>query len=75
MGRAEPSLREELLAARARLIRQIELLEAPSSSGPGVGGAGVDGQSLGAPLIDSTGLIAELSGVLREIDLRLSELG
>jgi hypothetical protein len=63
MGRAEPSLREELLAARARLIRQIELLKRPVS----VGAAG--------RLIDNSALIAELGGVLREIDLRLSELG
>jgi hypothetical protein len=69
MGRREPDLREELLAARARLNRQIELLEAPSSRGLGLGGPG-----LGPPLIDNSALIAELVGVLHEIDLRLSEL-
>ena len=67
MGRPEPSERDELMAARARLTRQIELLETPASRGLGHAGA--------PPLIDNVALIAELSGVLREIDLRLSELG
>ncbi len=62
MGRREPSLHEELLAARARLSRQIEALESPANRLPGMA-------------TDNTALIAELSGVLREIDLRLSELG
>jgi hypothetical protein len=59
MGRAETSLRDELLAARDRLERQIEMLKDP---------VGIRG----AP--DNRSLIAELSGVLDEIDLRLSEL-
>jgi len=63
MGRAEPSLEAELLAARARLTRQIEMLETPVSPGKGGG------------FVDNSALIAELSGVLHEIDLRLSELG
>jgi hypothetical protein len=70
MGRREPDLREQLLAARERLDRQIELLENPASRGIGQGGPG-----LGTPLIDNTVLIAELVGVRREIDLRLDELG
>ena len=72
MGRPEPSLREELLAARARLTRQIELLDAAGSRG--LGGVRGDGQPHGAPAIDNSALIVELCGVLREIDLRLSEL-
>jgi hypothetical protein len=63
MGRPEPSEREQLLTARARLARQVELLESPASL------------SKGGEFIDNSALIAELSGVLREIDLRLSELG
>jgi hypothetical protein len=63
MGRPEPSERDQLLAARARLTRQVELLENPAS-------LGIHGK-----LVDNAALIAELSGVLREIDLRLSELG
>jgi hypothetical protein len=70
MGRREPDLREELLAARERLDRQIEQLASPASRGLGLGGPG-----LGPPLIDNAALIAELDGVRREIDLRLSELG
>jgi hypothetical protein len=65
MGRREPSLREELLAARARLMQQIERLESPATVLGAAGGA----------FVDNTALIAELAGVLREIDLRLSELG
>jgi hypothetical protein len=61
MGRPEPSLREELFAARARLLRQIEALESPANRLPGAA-------------TDNSDLIAELTGVLREIDLRLSEL-
>ena len=60
MGRREPSLRDELLAARERLARQIELLKSPVGLRP-------------AP--DNLALIVELGSVLREIDLRLAELG
>jgi hypothetical protein len=63
MGRPEPSERDQLLAARARLTRQIEVLESPASLGKG------------GEFIDNSVLVAELGGVLREIDLRLSELG
>jgi hypothetical protein len=65
MGRGERSLREELLAARDRLTRQIERLEHPATVlGPA-----------GDAFVDNGALIAELVGVRREIDLRLSELG
>jgi hypothetical protein len=63
MGRRAPSLREELLEARARLSHQIELLEQPVSVG------------VHRVLVDNAALIAELVGVRDEIDLRLSELG
>jgi hypothetical protein len=62
MARREPSLREQLFAARDKLTRQIELLESPVSLGKG------------GTFIDNSALIAELMGVRREIDLRLSEL-
>ena len=64
MARREPDPREELVAALARISRQIELLENPATP-----------MGAGRELIDNAALIAELAGVRHEIELRLSEFG
>ena len=61
---AAPSLADELIAARVRLTRRIETLELAAEA-----------PSYGAAAGGRRALIAELSGVVLEIDLRLAELG
>jgi hypothetical protein len=63
MSEAAPN-RRELLEARLRLQRQIEVLEAGPSS---LGSAG--------SFIDNSGLIAELRTVLGGIDEALAQAG
>ena len=64
MPRSGPSLRQQLLDAREKIQRQIDILRAgPASLGKGGG------------FIDNSGLIAELGETLREIDESLANLG
>ena len=63
MARADPSLRQQLLDAQAKLERQIDILRAGPASVGTVGS-----------FIDNSALIAELGETLRRINEALEEL-
>ena len=64
MAQPKPTLRQQLLGARANVERQIGILVAgPASLGKGGG------------FIDNRSLIEELRGTLREINKALDGLG
>ena len=58
----EPPLREQLLAARANLRRQIEILQAGAAS-----------LGKGGEFIDSRNMLADLQSELLEIEKALAE--
>ena len=60
----ELPLRDQLLAAKADLVRQLEILSVPPSS-IGKGGA----------FIDNSRLIAQLQETLREVEHQLASFG
>lgn len=76
MPRAEPGLRQELLEAREKVLRQIERLEArpyPMMSGAGFEGA--VGLRTNGVMVDNRALIAKLGETLRQLDDCLARLG
>lgn len=60
MSRQEPDLREQLLQARAKVRRQLEILSA-GPVGPDVG--------------FQSGMVEKLTGILRELDQKINEDG
>ena len=81
MPRPEPSLRQQLMDARANVERQIDKLRARPYPLAGVGAIGALGAGFGSPfrtngvMIDNDELIAKLTETLREIDEALAGLG
>jgi hypothetical protein len=81
MPSQEPSLRQQLNAARANVERQIDKLQARPYPLANVGAIGALGGGFGAPfqtngvMIDNAELIARLTTILHEIDEALAELG
>ena len=75
------SLRRQLLAARERLLEQIDKLHARPYPVAGIGPIGTVMFGMGAPfrtngvMIDNDELIAKLTEVLRQIDDCLARLG